>query len=189
MKVLLEEYFESVHWFSLVIYEPKFRVQFESITDGFAADSQKGFLLLLGTILGIAAWYRSKKNRSSHGAEEDWESWKTTLLKNTEAQMFELMDQTSLAAVQTSILLGSYHVYHGRPNLSFALLGATIKTAQAIGLHREPSRGGFDDFEERKRVWWTIYTWDRFGLWQPYLPPFLIISQIRRYHIWATTWY
>ncbi|KAF0322132.1 C6 transcription factor [Colletotrichum asianum] len=75
----------------------------------------------------------------------------------------KVMDQRSLAAVQTLILLGSHHVYHGRPNLSFALLGATIKMSHALGLHRRQKDGSFDDIEERKRVWWTIYTWDRFA--------------------------
>ncbi|KAF9774825.1 hypothetical protein IL306_007129 [Fusarium sp. DS 682] len=73
------------------------------------------------------------------------------------------MDQHSIAAVQTLILLGSHHVYHGRPNLSFALLGATIKISHAMGLHRNLARECVDDVEERKRVWWTIYTWDRFA--------------------------
>jgi hypothetical protein len=162
IETLLEEYFISVHWFSLIIYEPKFRVQLNTVTDGFAYESQKGFLLLLSTVLGVAAWYCSQNGRiDAEYPKEDWTSWKCRLLKHTESQIFELMDQTSLAAVQTYTLLGSYNVYHGRPNSSFALLGATIKAAQAIGLHRELSRGGFDDQEERKRIWWTIYTWDR----------------------------
>jgi hypothetical protein len=159
---LLEEYFTSVHWFSLVIYEPKFRTQLKSIEDGLAHHSQKGFLLLLSTVLTMAAWYRAQRNtQDQQHPGEDWTFWKSKLLKNTESQMFDLMDQTSLAAVQTCTLLGSYYVYHGRPNLSFALLGATLKTAQAIGLHRDFFRGEFDDQEERKRIWWTIYTWDR----------------------------
>ncbi|PYH43666.1 fungal specific transcription factor domain-containing protein [Aspergillus saccharolyticus JOP 1030-1] len=35
--------------------------------------------------------------------------------------------------------------------------------AHAIGMQRELRRGDVDDIEERKRVWWTIYTWDRFA--------------------------
>jgi hypothetical protein len=160
--MLMEEYFASVHWFSLVIYEPKFRAQLHSIRDGLAHPSQKGFLLLLSTVLAIAAWYRSQRTPiDQQYPAEDWNYWRSKLLKNTESQMFELMDQTSLAAVQTCTLLGSYYVYHGKPNLSFALLGATLKTAQAIGLHRDLFHGGFDDQEERKRIWWTVYTWDR----------------------------
>jgi hypothetical protein len=40
MRVLLEEYFDTVHWFSLVIYESRFRSKFESILDGLAYQSQ-----------------------------------------------------------------------------------------------------------------------------------------------------
>jgi hypothetical protein len=73
--------------------------------------------------------------------------------------------------VQTCILLGSHHVYHGRPSLSFALLGATIKISNAIGLHRGHARGSPGDVQERKRVWWTIYTWDRYV--RTVMPPWL----------------
>lgn len=158
----MEEYFDAVHWFSLVIYEPKFRTKFQSIEDGFARPSQKAFLILLSVMLGMAAWYRSqKKTVETDHPGEDWTSWRSKLLENAESHLVELMDQSSITSVQACILLGSYYVYHGRPNLSFALLGATIKTAQAIGLHREVLSEGPDDLEEKKRVWWTIYTWDR----------------------------
>lgn len=161
---LLEDYFDSVHWFSLVIYEAKFRRKLASIADGFAYPSQRPFLMLLTVMLGMAAWYRSQRS----GTElvdngPDWKKWSADLVKLVEGDLVELMDQPSITAAQTCILLGSYHVYHGRPNLSFSLLGATIKMSQALGMHREPLRGNFEDIEERKRVWWTIYTWDRFA--------------------------
>jgi len=159
---LLEDYFDSVHWFSLVIYEAKFRRKLASIADGFAYPSQRPFLILLTVMLGMAAWYGSQRG-GMELADNDWRKWSADLVKNVEANLVELMDQPSITAAQTFILLGSYHVYHGRPNLSFSLLGATIKMSQALGMHREPLRGNFEDIEERKRVWWTIYTWDRFA--------------------------
>lgn len=164
MRTLLEEYFDAVHWFSLVIYEPRFRTRFQSIEDGLAYPSQKTFLVLLSVVLGMGAWYRSHKGGVDlYHPDEDWRAWGLSLITGAGSQLTDLMDHSSVASVQTCILLGSYYVYHGKPNLSFALLGATIKTAQAIGLHREPARGEFEDIEERKRVWWTIYTWDRFA--------------------------
>lgn len=165
---LLEEYFDAVHWFSLVVYEPKFRKKLLSIGDGFAYPSQRPFLMLLAVILGMAAWYRSQRNGSDPPPERDqgghdWRKWSTDLFKLVESDLVELMDKPSITAAQTLSLLGSYHVYHGRPNLSFSLLGVTIKMSQALGMHRESLRGSFEDIEERKRVWWTIYTWDRFA--------------------------
>lgn len=162
MCTLLEEYFISVHWFSLVIYEPIFRSKFDAIKDGYAEPGEKPFLALLSTILGMAAWYLSQKAETESGRSNDfWRKRSQELIKNAELEIVDLMDQNSLSSVQTLILLGSYYVYHGRPNLSFSLLGATIRAAQAMGLHRELSDSTFDETEQRKRVWWTIYTWDR----------------------------
>ncbi|KPM37505.1 hypothetical protein AK830_g9053 [Neonectria ditissima] len=158
---LLEDYFESVHWFSLVIYEPRFRRGLLSIRDGHAHPAEAPFLTLLSMVLCMAAWYRYK--RTAHDGGEEWHLWSDDLLKTVERRLVQIMDQHSLAAVQTLILLGSHHVYHGRPNLAFALLGATIKLSHAMGLHRTLTRGAVGDVEERKRVWWTIYTWDRFA--------------------------
>ncbi|KAL3477568.1 putative C6 transcription factor [Aspergillus californicus] len=162
--VLLEDYFEAVHWFSLVVYEPNFRKKLDSIADGHAYPSQKSFLLLLAVMLGMGAWYRSQRSiPNTADSGHDWRKWSAELFKTVELHLVELMDQPSVTAAQICILFGSHHVYHGRPNLSFSLLGATIRISQAAGLHREPLRGDFEEIEERKRVWWTIYTWDRFA--------------------------
>jgi hypothetical protein len=162
MRLLLEDYFDTVHWFSLVIYEPSFRHKFESVQDGMAYGSQKAFLLLLSVVLGMGAWYRShKKSKDEEDQDEDWRAWASSFVDGAGSRLIDLMDNASIASVQACILLGSYYVYHGKPNLSFSLLGATIRTAQAIGLHRQQIRGDAGSAEERKRVWWTIYTWDR----------------------------
>jgi hypothetical protein len=159
---LLEEYFNCVHWFSLVVYEPRFRIRLQAVQDGYAEPREKPFLALLSTILGMAAWYTAQKAGTMHGRPSQyWLEWSNKLIQNAELMIVDLMDKNSLPSVQALILLGSHYVYHGRPNLSFSLLGATIRAAQALGLHREIPGASFDDAEERKRVWWTIYTWDR----------------------------
>jgi hypothetical protein len=160
---LLEDYFDAVHWFSLAIYEPKFRKSLLSIADGTAYPSQRPFLMLLAMILAMASWYRSQRSGTDLTDNNDMATLSADLLKLVESNLVEFMDTPSVTAAQTCILLGSHHVYHGRPNLSFSLLGATIKMSQSLGMHRGLLRGDFDDVEERKRVWWTIYTWDRFA--------------------------
>lgn len=159
MGTLLEDYFETVHWFSLVIYEPHFRRRFAAVQDGYAYPSDTPFLLLLSVALCMGAWYRA--SRSSGNDAEAWRLLSNELLQVVESRLIHIMDQHSLMAIQTCILLGSHHVYHGRPNLSFSLLGATIKMANALSLHRYTGHGSPGEIEERKRVWWTVYTWDR----------------------------
>ncbi|UNI22173.1 hypothetical protein JDV02_008086 [Purpureocillium takamizusanense] len=158
---LVEEYFETVHWFSLVVCERRFRRSLSSVNDGYANPSDAPFLTLLSIILAMAAWYRSK--RAGVANCQEWQQWTKDLLHIVETRMVYIMDDRSIAAVQTCILLGSHLVYHGRPNLAFALLGAAIKISHALGLHRHIAQGDAEDIEERKRVWWTVYTWDRFA--------------------------
>ncbi|KAJ5431381.1 Transcription factor [Penicillium cf. griseofulvum] len=161
---LLEDYFDAVHWFSLAVYEPKFRKSLLSIADGYAYPSQRPFLVLLAMMLAMSSWYRSQKSCTDPADSSDYmEKLSADWLGLVESNVVELMDQPSVTSAQTCILLGSHHVYHGRPNLSFSLLGATIKMSQSLGMHRGLVRGDFETIEERKRVWWTIYTWDRFA--------------------------
>ncbi|OAQ76852.1 fungal specific transcription factor [Purpureocillium lilacinum] len=158
---LLEDYFEAVHWFSLVVCERRFRRSLSSVDEGYASPSDAPFLTLLSIVLAMAAWYRSKRIAAEDCRE--WQQWTSDLIHIVESRMVYIMDDRSVTAVQTCILLGSHHVYHGRPNLSFALLGAAIKISHALGLHRHIAQGDAEDIEERKRVWWTVYTWDRFA--------------------------
>ncbi|KAJ6439253.1 high-affinity glucose transporter [Purpureocillium lavendulum] len=107
---LLEDYFDAVHWFSLVIYEPNFRERLSYIKDGYAYHAESPFLVLLSMVLCMAAWYRSK--RVTPEAAEEWRLWSDDLLQIVEPK----------SSSDTS-----------------------------------------SDAEERKRVWWTVYTWDRFA--------------------------
>jgi hypothetical protein len=163
---LLETYFTTVHWFSLVIYEPKFRPRYNAIVgSGLASRSDHGFLLLLLIVLIMGCWYTPKNRTGDLGlAANELEALRSEMLRVVQRDFMELMDEDRLEFIQLCALLGSFYLYHGRPRSSFSILGAATKTAQAMELHRESeARWSFEDNEERKRVWWTMYTWDRFG--------------------------
>ncbi|KAJ5515890.1 hypothetical protein N7527_007450 [Penicillium freii] len=110
---LLEDYFDAVHWFSLAIYEPKFRKSLLSIADGSAHPSQRPFLVLLAMMLAMASWYRSQRGCTDPADNSD--------------------DMKKLSADFLWEYIGDFN------------------------------GGEFENIEERKRVWWTIYTWDRFA--------------------------
>jgi hypothetical protein len=163
---LLETYFSAVHWFSLVVYEPKFRRRYDAIVgSGLASYRDHGFLLLLLMVLTMGCWYTPKDGTGDLGLSEDeMEALRRRLIKVVQRDFMDMMDEDSLEFVQLCALLGSFYLYHGRPRSSFSILGAATKTSQAMDLHRNSEmRWSFEDREERKRVWWTIYTWDRFS--------------------------
>ncbi len=185
---LLDTYFLRVHWFSLVVYESKFRARYNKIMDtGMAYSADHGFLLLLLMLLILGSWYRSKLDADENETSDGLENMRDGFLRLVRERFMDLMDEDSLEFVQLCALLGSFYLYHGRPRSSFSILGAATKTAQAIGLHREPEvRHAFEDAEERKRVWWTIYTWDR-SLRNPSARKYdLKHQQICYNHLWKT---
>lgn len=162
---ILETYFSSVHWFSLVVYEPKFRARYIAVVgSGLAARSDHGFLLLLLMVLIMGCWYTPKHKTQDLGlSSHDMDTLRSQLLAVVQRDFMELMDEDSLEFVQVCALLGSFYLYHGKPRSSFSILGAATKTSQAMDLHRDSNaKRSFEDTEERKRVWWTIYTWDRY---------------------------
>jgi hypothetical protein len=158
----METYFSTVHWFSLVVYEPKFRSRYNAILGShLASRSDHGFLLLLLMVLIMGCWY-TPKHKTGGLSRSDMDALRGRLLRVVQRDFMEVMDEDSLEFVQICALLGSFYLYHGRPRSSFSILGAATKTSQAMDLHRDSEmRWSFEDREERKRVWWTIYTWDR----------------------------
>jgi Fungal specific transcription factor domain len=163
---LIDTYFFTVHWFSLVVYEPKFRARYTTIMDGgLARPSDRPFLLLLLMVMVMGCWYGPGVLPPESASAVDLAHMRKTLLKVVLQNFMDLIDEDCLEFVQLSALLGSYWLYWGRPRSSFSILGAATKSAQAIGLHRDWDKHlSSPDAEERKRVWWTIYTWDRFDM-------------------------
>lgn len=163
---LVDIYFYTVHWFSLVVYEPKFRQRYENITTtGLARSADLPFLLLLLMILVMSCHY-GRDLADVVLQDINLDELGDRYLKVVRSSFMDLMDEDCIEFIQICTLLGSYWLYWGKPRSSFTILGAAIKSAQAASLHRKaggryPS-GNRPRVEEQKRVWWTIYTWDRY---------------------------
>lgn len=163
---LIEAYFVTVHWFSLVVHEPSFRKRYEAIsTSGEARPNDKPFILLLLMMIALSCQYADGFVHEEAHRGLDLTTIRTEYLKVVRQNFMDLLDEDSLEFVQICTLLGSYWLYWGKPRSSFSILGACVKSAQAIYLHRRSNsrflQHSIHPVEERKRVWWTIYTWDR----------------------------
>jgi Fungal specific transcription factor domain len=87
-------------------------------------------------------------------------------------RLLEILALGSLETVQTCVLLGTYYLYHGEPDLAWPICGCGLRVAQAIGLHRKiemsniltpGSRESWSRTNEaRKRCWWAIYEVETF---------------------------
>ncbi|KAF2719718.1 hypothetical protein K431DRAFT_228144 [Polychaeton citri CBS 116435] len=70
-------------------------------------------------------------------------------------------DDFTLDHSRTSLLLSIYFMETNLQSAGWVWLGAAVRTAQDMGLHHES--GVFSPLEQemRRRVWWSVYNWDR----------------------------
>ena len=85
------------------------------------------------------------------------------MLKEVQAHLLDVIDIGGVESVQICVLLSSFYMYNGRPNLALAILGAGVQSSQAIGLHKESLWGPLTETakEVRRRAWWALYVLDR----------------------------
>ncbi|KAM5369330.1 hypothetical protein ACJZ2D_009049 [Fusarium nematophilum] len=176
-KILVDNYFDRIHWFMLVFHQRDFRNKFRSLyEDGprpsdrsAGSNSRVGYIVVLLAVLATSLRYTSGHQKQllvSHGVEPG--SLEDKILTGLKLRFLDIISLGSLEVVQMCILLGSYYLYHGEPEMAWPLCGSGLRIAQALNLHRRvPDDKSRDPafrqtIEDRKRVWWAIYEIETF---------------------------
>ncbi|KAF7589717.1 hypothetical protein BBP40_003915 [Aspergillus hancockii] len=163
---LLETYLGAVHWFMMVFHEPTLRRQYENILTGHRCrKSNSKQLTLILLVLSLGARYTTEERVRAYCPMFDLDKFRNRSLAKVEERLLELLDGSDVESVQVCVLLGSFYLYHGRPNLAFVILGAGIRCSQIMGLYKESSWRDVSevDKEERRRTFWALYVFDRFA--------------------------
>lgn len=81
----------------------------------------------------------------------------------------ELFGAGCVESLQALCLLGGYYLhYNNSPNMAHAVMGAALRIAVALGLHRdtatpaEPSKASSRP-QLRRRLWWSLFCLDTWG--------------------------
>lgn len=170
----VDAYFYHFHTAYPIIHEATFRAQFSEIIPKPKGDA---WHLLFMTILTIGAWCIDHRNanQGSHG-----------LLTSAEmASKTNLFGGGSLLMVQALALLSLHLQRLNRPNIAWVYLGAAVRMAISLGLHRELPEWSISlhDREMRRRVWWCLYMFDSgesATLGRPILLPSLDTMDVRK---------
>jgi len=108
----------------------------------------------------------------------------------------DALGSSHIETVQALTIIGGYYLHYiNRPNMANAVVGAAIRMASALGLHRESLAQNSHDLaaaETRRRTWWSLFcldTWSTttmgrpsFGRWGPAIniqPPEFGTNQAR----------
>ncbi|EXJ85482.1 hypothetical protein A1O1_05846 [Capronia coronata CBS 617.96] len=171
--LILDTYFDRVHWFTLIFHQGDFRDKFGRLyagrnepRAGKPAESF-GFVstLLAAFVIALqhSGVYRKELLRQ-YGVEAD--SLKKRMLSSLRTRLLDILSLGSMEAVQTCVLLGSYYLYQGQPELAWPICGCGLRIAQALHLYRKmamdthpsSSRASVAHYaESRKRTWWAVY--------------------------------
>ncbi|KAH0844536.1 C6 transcription factor [Fonsecaea pedrosoi] len=162
----LNTYLDAVHWFMMLFHEPTFRSSYERLmaTRRFSRSRSNQVIFIL-LVLSMGAHYASEDDVRQRFPTFQLQTFRKLSLKKVEDSMHALYDAADLESVQVCVLLGSYYVYYGHPNLAFVVLGAGLRCAQLMLLHRESAWRGLSEIakEERRRVFWALFIFDRFA--------------------------
>lgn len=120
------------------------------------------FLWLVLLVFSLGAHYLSftgSLGEDRHSLQRLSES----LLAQIEYRFLPIIGSPDVEAVQICVLMGSFHLFNGRPTVGLGILGSGIKIAQVIGLHRESMWQGASDTirESRRRSWWALEVADK----------------------------
>jgi hypothetical protein len=172
--LLVDTYFDRIHWFMLIFHQDDFRQtwqqMYDSPRDSLAETySNPGFISTFLVVIAIALQYTGKHRQQlleTHGISPA--DLKSKILSTIRAKVLDIVSLGSLEAVQTCVLLGTYYLYHGHPELAWPVCGCGLRIAQALNLHRKlPHTGSVSpewhrQYETRKRCWWAIYEIETF---------------------------
>jgi len=142
--LLVDNYFDRIYWFMLVFHQSEFRVVFLQLYHNIHRRcleimSRLGFVCVLLAVCVISLPYTSHKQKQKlvdYGIDED--ALQEKLLTALRLRLLDIVSLDSIEAVQTCVLLGSFHVFHGEPELTRSICGCCLRITQALNLHRRP---------------------------------------------------
>ncbi|KAL1761125.1 hypothetical protein FB107DRAFT_255374, partial [Schizophyllum commune] len=164
--MLIDYYFSTINWTRYPISEREFRVAYEAVrghgNEGGCNPNDVRFLPLLFVVLAIASRLAPDSiagdahHRRVVSLRYYWSSRRALLIAVA-------IQPDSLDIVLTRLLSARFLTFDRRITECWSQLGAAVRTAQALGLHRDGSTMGMNAqlVEYRRRIWSYLYHADR----------------------------
>lgn len=160
-QTLIDAYFNRVQILVPMLDEPSFRADYLS---GRRNDSP--WLALLNMVFAMGSIVAHKSDDHNH----------INFYNRAKDQLgIDSFGSGHLETLQALALMGGYYLHYiNRPNMANAILGAALRMACAMGLHRESAAdeigGNQLIVEQRRRTWWSLFcldTWASTTLGRP----------------------
>ncbi|KAK3614552.1 hypothetical protein LTR22_027740, partial [Elasticomyces elasticus] len=153
---LLSNYHGSVHIYAPMIHWQTFMQEYESVYR--AGTFQHLPHIWVAVFYGVlACGTLMDPQQSSSKQEEDAAAYVQLSIRNVNTWS----DEFSMDSVRSAVLISVYFMEVNWRSAGWVWLRSAVRIAQDLGLHTD--RGPYPpvEAEMRRRVWWSIYNWDR----------------------------
>ncbi len=151
---LLSQYFNHIHLQFPIIHQPTFYAEYEKVyQEGTLTGMRRGWIAILFVVFACGSLHSLEPNRLQEGKEY--------LTKGTAMTDF-WSNELSVDQAKMSFLVSVFLIEVNLKSASWVWLGAAARIAQDIGLHVETGAWPTIEGEIWRRLWYCIYTFDRF---------------------------
>lgn len=161
---MLDAYFLYFQAFAPMIDERSFR---EAYCVGRRRDDH--WLALLNIVLALGCIAATGPDDTTH---------QTYFLRCKSHLSLTSLGSSHIETIQALGLIGGWYCHYiSQPNLAYSLMGAALRMAAALGLHKEfaesrqlPSPAKIASMDLKRRVWWSLFcmdTWAGMTLGRP----------------------
>lgn len=178
VNLLVDTYFDRVHWFTLVFHQQHFRSQLKRFYDDRSWNKNTpettGFLSTLLVVLCIGLQYLGDYRQGLlYQQGFSWRDLQSQIEAKLQDSLFGVIALGTIEAVRTCILLSTFYLFHGDAAAAWQLCGCALRIARVLNLHRkwpEEEQELADHLtadvryerEARKRCWWAVYEVETF---------------------------
>lgn len=153
---LLSHYHGSVHVYAPLLHWPTFIQEYENVYRiGSFQHSRHIWVSLFFAVLACGTLMDPQPNSSAREGEG------AAFLDICMSSVNTWSDELTLEYACSALLISVYFIEVNLRSAGWVWLGAAVRIAQDVGLQTD--RGPYPPLEAemRRRVWWSIYNWDR----------------------------
>lgn len=153
---LISHYHGSVHVYAPLLNWPTFTQEYEMLyKTGSFQESKHIWVALFYAVLACGTLMDPQPNGSAQEAEG------ARYMDACFASIDTWSDALTIDRVRVALLMSIYFMEVNLRTPGWVWLGAAVHIAQDIGLHHDHGSYTAFELEMRRRVWWSVYNWDR----------------------------
>ncbi|GME31940.1 hypothetical protein GTA08_BOTSDO07339 [Neofusicoccum parvum] len=155
---LLSQYHASHHLFAPVVHWPTFQAEVEKMyVVGSFEGAPQTWVSFFFAVLACGSLHTTDSSSGSPTPDVEGK----TFMEIAARSINTWTDDLTVDAARTTLLVSFFLTEMNLKSAGWVWLGSAVRIAQDLGLHCETGPWPVVEGEVRRRVWWTIYSWDR----------------------------